>query len=129
MTAKTALGSCAHFCSMGTANATVLPEPVREPPIQSRPERMGGMQTDWMRVGVLMERWESEVVSQFSTPRLGKVVGLLLSVEARMDGGAAVPFVSVLVDRTVGFMRESVEASKVCGVGDSSLSDAEAPDS
>lgn len=76
-----------------------------------------------MRVGVLIERWESEVVSQFSTLKLGKVVGLLLSMEARMDGGAVVPFVSVPVGLAVGLTRESVEASKVCGVGGCSISD------
>ncbi len=36
-TPKMAEGSSAHFCSMGTAKATVLPDPVLLPPMQSRP--------------------------------------------------------------------------------------------
>ena len=42
--AKMPMGSSAHFCSIGTANATVFPEPVLLPPMQSRPLRISGMQ-------------------------------------------------------------------------------------
>lgn len=44
MTAKIPLGSSAHFCRMGTENAIVLPVPVLEPPIQSFPFRISGIQ-------------------------------------------------------------------------------------
>lgn len=36
-TAKIPKGSRAQDCRIGTAKATVFPEPVREPPIQSLP--------------------------------------------------------------------------------------------
>lgn len=35
--AKMPVGSLAHFWRIGAAKATVLPEPVREPPMQSLP--------------------------------------------------------------------------------------------
>ena len=44
MTAKMPLGSSAHFCIIGTENATVLPVPVLDPPIQSFPLRISGIQ-------------------------------------------------------------------------------------
>lgn len=37
MTANMPNGSSAHFCKIGTAKEMVFPEPVLEPPIQSRP--------------------------------------------------------------------------------------------
>jgi hypothetical protein len=43
-TAKMPDGSSAHFCKMGAAKATVLPEPVLLPPIQSLPLRISGIQ-------------------------------------------------------------------------------------
>lgn len=43
-TAKMAEGSSAHFCKIGTAKATVFPEPVRLPPMQSLPLRISGIQ-------------------------------------------------------------------------------------
>ena len=88
MTAKTALGSLDHCCKIGTAKATVLPEPVREPPMQSRPESVGGIQFAWMRVGVLMAMVEREVRSHGSTPSVAKVVVAFRSVDARIEDGA-----------------------------------------
>lgn len=42
MSAKVPMGSAAHCWRMGTAKATVLPEPVREPPMQSLPVAVSG---------------------------------------------------------------------------------------
>lgn len=47
-------GSSAHFCKIGAAKATVLPEPVLLPPMQSFPLRISGMQPFWIPVGRLM---------------------------------------------------------------------------
>ena len=43
MTAYMPKGSSDHLCSMGTANATVLPVPVLEPPTQSLPLSISGI--------------------------------------------------------------------------------------
>ena len=47
-------GSSAHFCMIGMAKATVLPEPVLLPPMQSRPSSIFGMHSRWMGVGLVM---------------------------------------------------------------------------
>ncbi len=47
-------GSSAHFCSMGTANATVFPVPVFDPPMQFLPLSISGIQDLWISVGFVM---------------------------------------------------------------------------
>ena len=73
---------------MGAANATVLPEPVLEPPMQSRPAKIAGIQAFWMRVGRVMAMCERDVVSHGSVPRVAKLALSPCSVEARMESGA-----------------------------------------
>src|SRR5947209_6656461 len=60
---------------MGTAKATVLPEPVREPPIQSLPVRISGIHARWIGVGRVMANRASEAVSQGATSRAAKPSG------------------------------------------------------
>ena len=52
MTAYIPNGSCDHFCSIGTAKATVLPVPVLEPPMQSLPFSISGIHDSWISVGL-----------------------------------------------------------------------------
>ena len=70
-------GSLLQLCKIGTAKATVLPEPVREPPMQSAPESRGGIQADWIRVGVWMAIDFMAWLSQAETPREVKDLGLV----------------------------------------------------
>ncbi len=87
-TPKMAEGSSAHFCSMGTAKATVLPDPVLLPPMQSRPLRTSGIHPFWMPVGRLMAMLASDCTSHGRTFNDSKVV--LGSVAARiLRGGSA----------------------------------------
>ena len=74
------LGSSAHFCNMGTENATVLPVPVREPPIQSRPLRISGIQAFWMPVGRLISMDASDATSQGATSMEAKLTLSVLIV-------------------------------------------------
>jgi len=71
--AKIPHGSSDHFCSMGTENATVLPVPVREPPMQSRPLRISGIQALWMPVGRLISIEESDATSHGATSIVAKL--------------------------------------------------------
>jgi hypothetical protein len=66
-------GSLDHCCRIGTAKATVFPEPVLLPPIQSRPERISGMAALWMRVGFLMAMFAREETNQGETFRSANV--------------------------------------------------------
>lgn len=65
-------GSSAHFCNRGTAKAIVFPDPVREPPIQSLPANIGGMQDCWMGVGFVIESEPSVCISHGATDREAK---------------------------------------------------------
>jgi hypothetical protein len=60
-------GSSAHFCMIGTANATVFPEPVRLPPMQSRPSSIFGMHSLWMAVGLVIAIDASDATSHGCT--------------------------------------------------------------
>ena len=73
MRAKIPLGSSAHFCIMGTEKATVLPVPVLEPPIQSFPLRISGIQEAWIPVGRLISMLASEATSHGATPSEAKL--------------------------------------------------------
>lgn len=84
ITAKIPIGSSAHFCRIGTANAAVFPEPVFEPPMQSRPDRMGGMQEAWIEVGRFMAMTAKEATSHGETPRLANDVFVSRSRSAWM---------------------------------------------
>lgn len=53
---------------MGTEKATVLPVPVRDPPIQSLPFKISGMVDFWMLVGVRISIDANEETSQGVTP-------------------------------------------------------------
>ncbi|KAL1997608.1 hypothetical protein VTN02DRAFT_1333 [Thermoascus thermophilus] len=66
-TAKMPNGSSAHFCRIGTANAIVFPDPVRLPPMQSRPFRISGIHAFWMAVGRLIAIAASDPTSQGAT--------------------------------------------------------------
>jgi hypothetical protein len=70
--AKIPHGSSAHFCRIGTEKAIVLPVPVRDPPIQSRPFRISGMQAFWIPVGLLISIEASEPTSQGATSIVAK---------------------------------------------------------
>lgn len=59
---------------MGRAKARVFPEPVCEPPIQSRPDRIGGIVVLWIDVGFRIERELRVWVSHGDTPREANVV-------------------------------------------------------
>jgi hypothetical protein len=54
---------------MGTVNATVLPVPVLEPPIQSLPFRISGIHALWIPVGFLISMDAREAESHGVTPR------------------------------------------------------------
>lgn len=78
MTANIPTGSIAQFCSMGIANAMVFPDPVRLPPMQSRPSRIFGMHPFWMPVGRLIAMAARAPTSHGCTPidsKLALVVG------------------------------------------------------
>lgn len=62
-------GSSAHFCSMGTANATVFPVPVFDPPMQSLPLSISGIQDLWISVGFVMAMELREWTSHGETSR------------------------------------------------------------
>lgn len=94
MTANIPTGSSAHFCKMGTAfwknvsnrkfcfihqmyflnrqnrltKATVFPEPVLLPPIQSRPFKISGMHPSWILVGFLIARFARDATIHGRTP-------------------------------------------------------------
>jgi hypothetical protein len=74
MTAYMPEGSLAHVCKMGVAKATVLPEPVREPPMTSRPASICGMLALWIRVGCRMKRCDSDVTSHGERPSVANVL-------------------------------------------------------
>lgn len=67
--ANTPKGSFASRCSMGSANAAVLPLPVCAVPITSRPARTAGMQPRCTGVGCAMPRDDSTPHSQSLRPR------------------------------------------------------------
>jgi hypothetical protein len=83
--ANIAEGSSAHLCKMGTANATVFPEPVLLPPMQSLPLRISGMQFFWMPVGRRMAMLARDCTSHGRTFKDSKLV--VGSVGARILGG------------------------------------------
>lgn len=72
--AKMPKGSSAHFCRIGTAKATVFPDPVLLPPMQSLPLRISGMQCFWMPVGLLIAMAPKEPTSHGLTFRAANVV-------------------------------------------------------
>src|SRR5215471_12406290 len=57
---------------MGAAKATVFPEPVLLPPIQSLPLRISGMQAFWIAVWRLIAIAERELTSQGARSRDAK---------------------------------------------------------
>ena len=89
------------------------------------------MQDFWMRVGVVMERWERDVQSQGSVSRVAKVVLSCGSVDAWTVSGA--PFEVLLGGMAVadslavalGLILEPADASKFL----SSEPDIDAPES
>jgi hypothetical protein len=102
---------------MGTAKATVFPEPVLLPPIQSRPERISGMAALWMRVGFLMAMFAREETNQGDTFKSAKVdfsfpfcAAVIVSVAVT---GAGLVVVEDVVDLALmrdmdGWMRDAV---------------------
>lgn len=66
-------GSSAHFCMIGTEKAIVLPVPVRDPPIQSLPFNISGMQAFWIPVGRLISMLDSEATSHGATSIVAKL--------------------------------------------------------
>jgi hypothetical protein len=108
-------GSLDHCCRIGTAKATVFPEPVLLPPIQSRPERISGMAADWMRVGFLMAMFAREDTNQGDTFRSANVDFSLPFCAAAIVSVVVVGLVVVddVVDLALmrdmdGWMREAV---------------------
>lgn len=59
---------------MGTAKATVFPEPVLLPPIQSRPFNISGIQPFWMPVGLFMAMAPKDPTSHGFTFRAEKLI-------------------------------------------------------
>ncbi len=91
-------GSSAHFCKIGTANATVLPDPVLLPPITSSPSSIFGMHPFWMPVGLVMAIDESDATSHGLTSSAANVMyaaGLLLP--GRLEG-ATISFCCFEID-------------------------------
>ena len=58
---------------MGTAKATVFPEPVLLPPMTSLPPRISGIQPFWMAVGLLISMAASEAISHGATSSVAKL--------------------------------------------------------
>lgn len=52
----------------GIPNARVLPVPVRERPITSRPARMGRMALAWTGVKCVIPLWERTSMTSWETP-------------------------------------------------------------
>ena len=107
-------GSLDHCCRIGTANATVFPDPVLLPPMQSRPERISGMAADWMRVGFLMAMFAREETNQGDTFKSANVDFSLpfwaaVMVEDVVGAGAEADVVDLALMREMdGWMREVV---------------------
>jgi len=99
---------------MGTAKATVFPDPVLLPPMQSRPERISGMAADWMRVGFLMAMFAREETNQGDTFKSANVDFSLpfwaaVMVEDVVGAGAEADVVDLALMREMdGWMREVV---------------------
>lgn len=62
-----------------------------------------------MRVGVWIERWEREVVSQGEVPMWAKLGGLVWSIDSRIEGGGGAGRGVLCVSDDFGFMRDIVE--------------------
>lgn len=60
-------------CRIGSANASVLPEPVCAPPITSRPSRIAGIVAAWMGVGVVIDSIFSARTSVCEMPSAAKL--------------------------------------------------------
>lgn len=76
------------LCRIGSANASVLPEPVCAPPMTSRPSRMPGMHAAWMGVGTVMASMRSARTSAAEMP------------SAANDGAAGAAPASVVIAQT-----------------------------
>jgi hypothetical protein len=74
MTPKMADGFSAHFCRMGAAKATVLPEPVLLPPMQSLPLSSMGLLSLCMAGGRVMAMLASACTRHGRRPSDSKVV-------------------------------------------------------
>jgi hypothetical protein len=119
---------------MGTAKATVFPEPVLLPPMQSRPERISGIAALWMRVGFLMAMLAREETSQGETFRSANVDFSLPFCAAVMVSVAVVAGLVVgeevdlaLMRDIDGWMRDVVAMGSVFG-STGSFSESESPD-
>jgi hypothetical protein len=112
-------GSSAHFCRMGTANATVFPEPVLLPPMQSLPFNISGMQSFWMPVGLFIAMAPNECTSQGFTVKAEKVVVV--------STGANIP--ALLVDDVLicdlVFTRDVRDGTESLGTRGTSISEGE----
>ena len=112
-------GSSAHFCRMGTANATVFPEPVLLPPMQSLPFNISGMQSFWMPVGLFIAMAPNECTSQGFTVKAEKVVVV--------STGASIP--ALLVDDVLicdfVFTRDVRDGTESLGTRGTSISEGE----
>jgi hypothetical protein len=115
--AKIPQGSSAHFCRIGTEKAIVLPVPVRDPPIQSRPFRISGMQAFWIPVGLLISIEASEPTSQGATSIVAK------STFSLGAGGAATDTVGWMASRS--FFPSVTRDGRAAGLSARSSSDPE----
>lgn len=126
-------GSLDHCCRIGTAKATVFPEPVLLPPMQSRPARISGIAADWMRVGFLMAMLAREETSQGDTFKSAKVdfsfpFGAVVMVEDVVVEGLVVVVDLALMREMDGCMREVVASGATFCCWTVSTSESESSD-
>jgi hypothetical protein len=125
---KIPTGSSAHFCRMGTEKATVLPVPVRDPPMQSRPFKISGIHAAWIPVGFLISMDARDATSHGATSMEAKLSFSLLGGRAAGTGEAAVEawcfaLILEMVETGMRVCAGSVSDSAPCSISGSAFGD------